>query len=167
MTLLHSLYPHLNINGAILDVNITPGLPKIGKHHYPLTPLQALIDTGASNSVIDIEVVKYLNLTSTKKRESLFANGLSGEHYIYDISILLSDKHHKLFPSRASGVDLTEFKCEGIDIQLIIGRDILQHCCFIYNGTTGRFTLEFKKNLTYTINLFLKTILICEFYYNH
>lgn len=143
MTLLHSLYPHLNINGAILDVNITPGLPQVGKHKYALTPLQALIDTGASNSAIDIQVVKYLNLTSTETRESIFANGISGKHDIYDISISLSIKHPKLFPSSASGVDMTEFKCEGIDIRLIIGRDVLKHCIFIYNGITGRFTVEF------------------------
>jgi hypothetical protein len=143
MTLLHSLYPHLNINGAILDVNISPGLPKIGKHRYVFTPVQALIDTGASNSFIDIEVAKCLSLISTKTRVSILANGISERHDVYDISILLGNKQHKLFPSSASGVDLTEFKCEGIDIRLIIGRDILKSCLFTYNGITERFTLEF------------------------
>jgi hypothetical protein len=143
MTTIQSIYPHLNINGAIIDVFITPGFPKKGKHEYSFTSVTALIDTGAGESVVDLEVVKSLNLISRNTRDSLFGNGLYDRHDVYDISILLSDKNPKLFPSSASGVDLTEFKCENIDIRLIIGRDVLSKCIFTYDGKRGFFTLEF------------------------
>jgi predicted aspartyl protease len=143
MTTIQSVYPHLNINGAILDVFITPGLPKKGKYKYPFTPVTALIDTGASESVVDLGLLKSLNLISRSTRDSLFGNGRYDKHDVYDISVLLGDKNPKLFPSSASGVDLTHFQCENIVLQLIIGRDILSKCIFTYDGKRGCFTLTY------------------------
>ena len=144
MNLLNSKYPHLNINGAILDIHITPELPKKITSAYSFTPVQALVDTGASESCIDLKLAADLNLVSRGERRSFAGNGQDNVHQTYEISLLIEgNESNKLFPCLPSGIDLKALKTDGIAICFIIGRDILSKCIFTYDGINGTFSIQF------------------------
>ncbi len=109
-------------------------------------PVRALIDTGASCTCVDPSILQRLNLTSKGDIpvSTPTTKGTPVAVSQYDVSIAV--------PPANSGQPTLTFgtipvACiELIDHQgfhVLIGRDILSHCLFVYNGSTGLFTLGF------------------------
>lgn len=59
------------------------------------------------------------------------------ERSVYPIQIEVVGLPVTVNAPRAIGAPL---KCQGIHV--LIGRDVLQHCMFVYNGLTGSFSLS-------------------------
>jgi hypothetical protein len=119
------------------------------------TPPQAfrgvgLVDSGASNTMIDHSVVQALGLQPTGVVPTLTPSTGPTPHLCdqYDVSVWFPQAptliqaqpspHPIQLTLPVSGADFSAF---GFDV--LIGRDILGHGVFIYNGLTGRFTLAF------------------------
>lgn len=95
----------------------------------------ALIDTGASGSVIDDAVAKRLGLIATGTTP---ASGVSGPYTATQYAVgwrLSGNPNFDAIPV----TDGPLFANQGII--MLLGRDILAGCVLIYNGTTGSFTL--------------------------
>jgi predicted aspartyl protease len=144
--------PHLTLNltqaGPLLDVLIgvsqakEEALKKAGIPVPTLTPARALIDTGASGTVIDPDVIDKLLLTPTGKGSTLTASTGSVPHEadLYDISIHIPiQRTIKIFPS----VPIMALELAPLGVQVLIGRDILNQGLFIYDGPTQKYTLSF------------------------
>lgn len=97
----------------------------------------ALIDTGAMLSCIDEEAAQAMHLPVVG-----IANVSTGSHAShkanqYPIKFQIQGMGIGCNVPSAIGAPL---KCQGF--VAIIGRDVLQVCCLIYNGVTGQITLS-------------------------
>ena len=100
----------------------------------------ALIDTGAARSYIDASVARQLKLLPISAVQVISANGVSLQGtYVTRIK----------FPAIGWDVDFSsvlsfnfsEQTVQDMPVIVIIGRDLLANCIFIYNGTAGTFVL--------------------------
>lgn len=108
--------------------------------------IRALVDTGASATCIDPSVLQSLQLTPTGNASMNTPS--TGKQPVsvdqYDVSILVP-------PSGANQIPLIFNTIPVICTELLssqgfhalIGRDVLMHCIFTYNGSTGLFTLAY------------------------
>jgi predicted aspartyl protease len=95
----------------------------------------ALVDTGASDTCNDgghaqqmgLPVIDVVNLTSATHVNTL--------QNVYPIRIEFAGVPIAIDAPRAIAANLT---AQGL--LLLIGRDVLQHCTFIYNGLAGSIT---------------------------
>ena len=129
----------LTTKGGIFPVNIQ--LPQVLVDHLtskntPIPPPisgSALIDTGASVSVVDLSVLRKLKInpigvatvttTAGHTQQNLFPARFQLARLLIDINAVL-------------GANLSS---QGLTA--IIGRDILSKCILIYHGPAGRITL--------------------------
>ena len=97
----------------------------------------ALIDTGATNSVLKPEIIKKLGLNPIDKVLIATPSCYGVECYQYHAAIM--------FPNNVivETSTLIEAPLEGQTINCLIGRDILRHSVFIYNGYVEMLTLSF------------------------
>jgi predicted aspartyl protease len=95
-----------------------------------------LVDTGASGSAVDQEVIAMLGLQPTGAISIATPSHERHEVLTYDIDLLIEQNQFHLadVPVFATGL-----KNQGI--QGLIGRDVLQHMLLVYNGYSGHFTL--------------------------
>jgi hypothetical protein len=104
--------------------------------------VKGLLDTGASCSAVDPSYFRRLGLVPTGSTQ--IHTPSTGPSYVtrdqYDVCLILGDSHaHPLIMVLpVIGSDLAS---EGIDV--LIGRDVLMHCLFVFVGTKGEFTLTF------------------------
>jgi len=144
--------PHFTINisqaGPLLDVLIGVSQAKAkvlidAGNPVPKPMLaRALVDTGASCTVIDPETIKKLGLTPTGIGSTITATTGSVPHdaELYDISILIPiGSEFKGFPS----VPIMALDLAPCGIQVLIGRDLLGQGLFIYDGLSKLYTLSF------------------------
>ena len=103
---------------------------------HPIDGL-GLIDTGASSTCVDEAVARQLQLPAidvvtiaTPSHTSLLRN-------VYPLRLEIIGLPTPIDAPRAIEADLA-----GQDIQALIGRDILQHCCLVYNGFVGSITFS-------------------------
>jgi hypothetical protein len=107
--------------------------------------IRALIDTGASFTSIDPAVLTALNLTPTGTIDIVTPSTGQGTHTAdtYDVDFRIgagpNDTPLSISNLRIASCDL--FLRQGI--HALIGRDILEKCIFIYNGTVNYFSLSF------------------------
>lgn len=100
---------------------------------FPEWPIKALVDTGASVTIINPEIAKTCKLRWTGSARIVAVGGMSGE-----------------FPEHAAalsfpGTDLPAFETVRVvacplarrPFSCLIGRDILQKFQFLYDGRTG------------------------------
>ena len=113
----------------------------------PVTGL-AMIDTGASESAVDHSVATQLELESTGPRKITGAGG-KYESPIYVARFSFSGGLFAEFDGlQVTGENLAicqwhvppELQPLG-EVIALVGRDILQHLIFVYNGPAGAFTL--------------------------
>jgi predicted aspartyl protease len=97
----------------------------------------ALIDTGSSSSCIDEETAKGMGLPVVGVANLASASHSSHAANQYPIKIDLQGVKFAFNVPNAIGAPL---KCQ--NLIAIIGRDVLQRCCLIYNGATGSITLS-------------------------
>lgn len=123
--------------GALLAQNLlVPGMRII----------RALVDTGASFTSIEPGVLAALNLTPTGTIDIVTPSTGSGVHTAdtYDIDFLIggaaaSDTPLSIPNLRVAASEL--FLKQGI--HALIGRDVLQRCILVYNGSVNTFSLCF------------------------
>jgi len=131
----------LQSGGPRLPVDIA--LPQIlvdrlNQEGFPVPPPisgHALIDTGASVSVVDTSVITRLQINpigvttigtaAGRVRRNLYPSRFIFPRLVVDLSPII-------------GADLSSFQ-----IIALIGRDILSRFLFIYHGPAGRITLAF------------------------
>jgi hypothetical protein len=107
--------------------------------------IRALIDTGASFTSIDPAVLAALNLTPTGTIEIVTPSTGQGTHTAdtYDVDFKIgagpNDIPLSISNLRIASCDL--FLRQGI--HALIGRDILQRCILMYNGSASIFSLAF------------------------
>lgn len=118
--------------GAFLDVTITH--PRIIQENFkqqgqnvPSISVKALIDTGASSSVIAPKVADQLNLVHTGYQQVTSVQDEQQRPVYYGFII---------FPW-GSGKEIPIVSCPLKNIDCLIGRDILIHWYFTYNGIDG------------------------------
>jgi hypothetical protein len=102
--------------------------------------LRALVDTGASVTCVVTGNLDSLALNPVGVARIHTPTGVSlyGQ---YDVSITFDH------PTSSVTLDpVTVVECLPLaspDIQVLLGRDVLAHCLFVYDGTAGRFSLAF------------------------
>jgi hypothetical protein len=100
-----------------------------------------LIDTGASQSGIDTQCVQSLNLVS--QGQGLFHTPtLSGPQLLtrYEVSLTLlhPQASYTYYSLPVVAADLSP---QGIEV--LLGRDVLKQCLFVYDGHGGTWSLGF------------------------
>jgi hypothetical protein len=120
-------------------------LVKAGQPVPSAIAIRALVDTGASGSCVDPWVLKKLELTPTGSVDVLTPSTGPVAHKAeqYDISLSVPPAvagHVSLF------LPVLPVICSDLAVQgiaALIGRDILQSCVLVYNGSHSTFTLAF------------------------
>jgi hypothetical protein len=144
--------PHLTQqiapDGPLVDLLVGVSHPRaqaLVRQKQPIpNPVQirALIDTGASCSCVDAQVLSSLRLMPTGSTPIHTPPTKDTPHSAsqYDVSLtLLHPKLHLTF--QAVPVLETHLSFQGI--QALIGRDVLGNCLFVYDGEAGHFSLAF------------------------
>jgi len=132
----------LALDGARLTAEI--GLPKSVIDYYQAHGLvvpgrqtvKALIDSGASISGIRPAVAQAAGLIQTS---SVGISGVLGmeNRPVYIAAVNLPDYNVNFDVLSVAGIDLPQQ-----EIGMLIGRDVLRHVKFTYDGNSGNFTLE-------------------------
>jgi hypothetical protein len=108
----------------------------------PPVPLRLLIDTGASGTCIEAGLLKPLGLVPKGQvpvqTPSTVLSPMMCD--LFEVSVTLV---HPLLPFSIETVSIVECPPIGSGIQGLLGRDLLAHCLFVYNGETGTFSLAF------------------------
>lgn len=143
---------HANIasGGPLLIANIGVSVPRMQALIAANQPVPAivkgtfLLDTGASGTCVDATFIAQLGLQPTGTVPIMTPSTGSGVHHCdqYDVSLYI--------PGNATGqghlipavpIIATHLQNQGIDG--LIGRDVLDNCTLIYNGTAKMFTLGY------------------------
>ena len=103
----------------------------------------ALIDTGATRSCVDDTVIQNLGVQPVGVAVVGTAGGQQKRSMFPGRFTFPGTPLPSIDFSQLLGVDLTGQTIAGSNVPLIalIGRDILRHFMFIYNGRLGQFTL--------------------------
>ncbi len=125
-----TLFAHIGFDKAWREVSKTP--PTGGVQN-----IQALVDTGASESCIDALVATQIGLPIVDRRPIA---GVSGEHMVnmYLAQIYVPALTFTIFGAFA-GVDLL---AGGQAHGALIGRTFLRHFTMVYEGRTGTVTIH-------------------------
>jgi hypothetical protein len=105
-------------------------------------PITGLIDTGASCTSIDLALLRQLGIPETgRTMVHTPSTQASAPHCasVYDISLALA---HPLMARAFNALPVIEAQLIHQGIQALIGRDILSHCLFVYDGQSGNFALS-------------------------
>jgi hypothetical protein len=98
----------------------------------------ALIDSGASMTAVDDNALKQLGVAPVGIAPVLTPSG-SARQLLYPADIVITG-----MPGRHSFTQVIgtpHLAAQGI--VALIGRDVLRNALFVYNGSTGQFTLAF------------------------
>ena len=133
---------HLRENGPICQIILKLSDPtieklKLEKNKVPLIKVLALIDTGASTTAVSHNVVEKLNLVARGTVKVYTSNKSVETRNEYDIALEF-DTNAYLPLLRVLSANLQDHS-----IDCLIGRDVLQHGIFIYNGPEKQITLSF------------------------
>jgi hypothetical protein len=134
--------PYLREKGPVCKVILKPSVPTIArlkrlKRKVPSVKVLALIDTGASTTAISGKVVKDLGLVPRGTAKVFTSSRRSEMRNEYDISLEFG-KDIYLQILRALEANLKDQT-----IHCLIGRDILQHGRFTYDGPGNKVKLSF------------------------
>lgn len=143
MVRLKQVPPGLLRDGPTLEVQVEPVLDaqKVMRNdgdEVPSVSVNALIDTGASGTLIQTSVIEKLGLdwistvrlTTPSTTKPLI-------RYEYRVRVALSR-------TIAFETDVVEAPLIGQNVQCLIGRDILQYVIFTYDGPNSRFSITLK-----------------------
>lgn len=108
--------------------------------------IRALVDTGASFTSVEPQVLSRLGLTPTGTIDIVTPSTGQGFHTAdtYDVDFVIAGPNQQDSPLvlRNLRVAACELSLRQ-GIHALIGRDILERCILVYNGTTRAFTLAF------------------------
>ncbi len=100
----------------------------------------ALIDTGATRSCVDSQVISTLGVNPIGITVLGTARGRS-QHHLYPAKFSFPAIRFEVEFGSVVGVDLTGQGAGKTRIVALIGRDVLSRCILIYHGTKGSFSL--------------------------
>lgn len=96
-----------------------------------------MIDTGASCSVIDTQILQSLKLSSKGRVPVATSDADPKECDVYDVSLVFESQYDgRKMVKRTVQVVAQVYRVEIHGFNAIIGRDILGDCTLIYNGPT-------------------------------
>ena len=138
----------LAAEGAVIDLLVGVSDPRqqaLLAANQPVpspVPIRALIDPGASITCIEDSVLQPLALVPTGIVSMTTPSTGATPAFCnqYDVSLLLS---HPLIAYRFSAIPVLECKALSGTFKALLGRDLLRHCLFVYDGPAGRFSLAF------------------------
>ena len=128
--------------GPVIEIVITPSVFYSEKIGIPFSEIKtkrvlAMIDTGATASVISYGIAEFLGIEPVGNTYITTPTSTRIHCFQYDVQLA--------FPNNVNIASLivVEAPLEGQHIQCLIGRDVLKHGLFIYNGYDNSFTLSF------------------------
>ena len=130
----------LQENGPLLQVTIHPTqairdiIAGEGTSYAPAT-VSALVDTGASSSMIDSAIPQGLGINTVGQASLTSATHTDVPTQLFDLTFVIMENFFK-------EVRCMEADFEGRPFRAIIGRDILATCILVYTGWTNTFTLS-------------------------
>ena len=108
--------------------------------------VDGMVDTGASITAIDTDLAHLLNL-SPRGKTTLRTPSTGNQAVVvdaYDASLSIPPANVGELPYRIPTllvIAADNLKVQGF--QVLIGRDVLSRCLFVYNGEQGTYTLAF------------------------
>jgi hypothetical protein len=136
--------------GPLIDLYVGVSLPRFNALRVdgqtPPTPIlaKALVDTGASNSAVDVTVIAALGVSAKRIASIITPSTGAVPHkcHTFDVAIYIPiSKDTVPWGKTSHEVTRAELKHQGFDV--LIGRDILAEAIFIYDGKSSVFTLCF------------------------
>lgn len=127
----------LHIEGAWLDVEVAiptaleQFLTRTGKPVPPPVKGRALVDTGATFSAVDEQLIRGLGVNPINAAQGGTAKGQAIQ-FIYPARFIFSGLGWTFEFSRTTGVDL-----QGSGFIALIGREVLARMTIVYNGSLG------------------------------
>jgi hypothetical protein len=142
----------LQTGAAYVNLLVAPSQPRqdaLQKSNLPIPPplrVRGLLDTGSSKSAIDTHIVQSLGLhpTGSELVHTLSTWGTPHHTITYDVSIMIlgsgsAIKNTFVVPALA----VTESALKYLGFEIVIGRDVLAHCLFVYDGRANLFSVAF------------------------
>lgn len=135
----------LQKNGPTIDVEVHTSIPlaqllKEQKKPIPKpTKGTALFDTGATHTCVDNSIINQLNIEPSEYIPIITPSGITNAP-VFRVMLYFPLIKLSLDFSRAIGVDLSKIAVKEQNLLVLVGRDVLSRCVFIYNGPTGRYT---------------------------
>jgi len=134
--------PNLRDIGPVVQVRLTVGsvleevLRRSGAALPPPLTVPALIDTGATGTVVRQDLIPQLNLNPVGT--TLISTPSSMNVICYEYLMRIVFPNNVIIEAVVIGAPL-----QGQSVACLIGRDVLQHGVLIYTGYTNTFTLSF------------------------
>lgn len=117
--------------------------PPVGAILLPLV-VNALVDTGASRSQVDLQKLSELNLVPTGEGDVYTAStGDSPESLdLFLVNLSFAGDQPGLLARNLSvfGSD----RLTGLKVDMLLGKDVLDRCLLVYDGAGRRFTLAYN-----------------------
>jgi len=134
--------PNLQAIGPVVEIKLAVGkilediLQQKNQNIPPPVTAMALIDTGASGTVVREDIPSKLNLHPIGTTLITTPSSQNVKCFEYLMRILFQNNVVIETPVIATPL-------QGQNIQCLIGRDVLRHGVFIYTGYVNSFTLSF------------------------
>jgi len=138
----------LYIDGPLIEVHITAPLPLVSYladndlPPYAVSSGMALIDTGAAVSVVDENAVMSLDIPKIDVISTQTAHGVK-EMRRYNASVSFPDLQlHHVPLILAPGGFIQTSTTNGLNVIMLLGRDILRRLIVTYDGPHSRMTVR-------------------------
>ena len=137
--------------GAFVDLSIGISLERenaLRKRNRAIPPRiigKALIDTGASRTSIDAEVLKALQLAPTGAG-LVHTGSTAGKAHpcnLFDVSLIIPSSERDFVRSTVVVMEINLSR-QGQSFSALVGRDILDSCVLVYDGPGQIAMLEFR-----------------------
>jgi predicted aspartyl protease len=145
----HFLLP-LHPSGPLIDAFVGVSAPRqatlLAQNQSIPNPMRvrALMDTGASSTCVDPSIVAGLGLTPTGQAQMCTPSTGTTPHVAdqYDVSIVIPCSDKQPLIQQTIAVACVQLVApQGFHV--LIGRDILRHCVFTYDGARKLFILAY------------------------
>ena len=138
----------LEEQGALIDVTVgvskafREAMKKVDLDVQPSRATKALIDGGASHTLVDVRILAALGLSPLNgfavQTPTTGPTFREMKKYAVTLGLVHSDS-----PVRFPALEVGEADFSGRPYQVIIGRDVLSKCVYLHHGPAGFFSLSF------------------------
>ena len=106
--------------------------------------IRALVDTGASRSLVQTSILERLELDSlgTELVNTPTTGSSPKVAHVYAIQLFFAGVPGGLLTPDLQVVEAEDLS--GFGVSMLLGRDVLSRCLLIFNGHEGRFTIAFE-----------------------